>query len=47
MRITMNDGVELAVEVSGEGPGLLLVHGLGGWKNDWADHVAALKHQRL
>jgi pimeloyl-ACP methyl ester carboxylesterase len=42
MRITMNDGVELAVEVSGEGPGLLLVHGLGGWKVDFADHVAAL-----
>jgi pimeloyl-ACP methyl ester carboxylesterase len=42
MRITMNDGVELAVEVSGEGPGLLLVHGLGGWQLDFADHVEAL-----
>jgi pimeloyl-ACP methyl ester carboxylesterase len=42
MRIAMNDGVELAVEVSGEGPGLLLVHGLGGWKSDFADHVATL-----
>jgi pimeloyl-ACP methyl ester carboxylesterase len=42
MRITMNDGVELAVEVSGEGPGLLLVHGLGGAKVDFADHVATL-----
>jgi pimeloyl-ACP methyl ester carboxylesterase len=42
MRITMNDGVELAVEVTGEGPGLLLVHGLGGWKTDFADHVATL-----
>jgi pimeloyl-ACP methyl ester carboxylesterase len=42
MRITMNDGVELAVEVSGEGPGLLLVHGLGGGRVDFADHVATL-----
>jgi pimeloyl-ACP methyl ester carboxylesterase len=42
MRITMNDGVELAVEVAGEGPGLLLVHGLGGAKEDFADHVPAL-----
>jgi pimeloyl-ACP methyl ester carboxylesterase len=42
MRITMNDGVELAVEMSGEGPGLLLVHGLGGGKVDFADHVATL-----
>ena len=38
----MNDGVELAVEVAGEGPGLLLVHGLGGAKEDFADHVPAL-----
>jgi len=42
MRITMNDGVDLAVEVAGEGPGLLLVHGLGGWKEDFADHVPTL-----
>ena len=42
MRITMNDGVELAVHVAGEGPGLLLAHGLGGWKEDFADHVPAL-----
>jgi 2-succinyl-6-hydroxy-2,4-cyclohexadiene-1-carboxylate synthase len=42
MRITMNDGVELVVDVTGEGPGLLLVHGLGGWKEDFADHVATL-----
>ncbi len=38
----MNDGVELAVEVAGEGPGLLLVHGLGGWKDDFVDHVPTL-----
>jgi len=38
----MNDGVGLAVEVAGEGPGLLLVHGLGGAKEDFADHVPTL-----
>jgi 3-oxoadipate enol-lactonase len=42
MRITMNDGVGLAVEVVGDGPGLMLVHGLGGAKEDFADHVPAL-----
>jgi pimeloyl-ACP methyl ester carboxylesterase len=42
MRITMDDGVGLAVEISGEGPGLLLVHGLGGAKEDFADHVPTL-----
>ena len=38
----MNDGVDLVVDVTGEGPGLLLVHGLGGWKEDFADHVDTL-----
>jgi pimeloyl-ACP methyl ester carboxylesterase len=38
----MDDGVELAVEVAGTGPGLLLVHGFGGAKEDFADHVSAL-----
>lgn len=38
----MSDGVELVVDVTGEGPGLLLVHGLGGWKEDFADHVDTL-----
>ena len=38
----MNDGVGLAVEVAGEGPGLMLVHGLGGAKEDFADHVPVL-----
>jgi pimeloyl-ACP methyl ester carboxylesterase len=42
MRITMDDGVGLAVEVAGDGPGLVLVHGLGGAKEDFADHVATL-----
>jgi 3-oxoadipate enol-lactonase len=42
MKMTMDDGVGLAVEVAGEGPGLLLVHGLGGAKEDFADHVPTL-----
>lgn len=42
MRITMDDGVELAVQVAGSGPGLLLVHGFGGAKEDFGDHVDAL-----
>jgi pimeloyl-ACP methyl ester carboxylesterase len=42
MRITMNDGVWLAVEVVGDGPGLMLLHGLGGAKEDFADHVPTL-----
>ncbi len=39
MRITTSDGVGLAVEESGAGPGLILVHGFGGAKEDFADHV--------
>ena len=42
MRIKTDDGVELAVEVAGDGPGLLLVHGFGGAKEDFADHVPTL-----
>jgi pimeloyl-ACP methyl ester carboxylesterase len=42
MRITTSDGVGLAVEVAGAGPGLLLVHGFGGAKEDFADHVPTL-----
>lgn len=38
----MDDGVGLAVEVAGEGPGLILVHGFGGAKEDFADHVPTL-----
>ena len=38
----MNDGVGLAVEVVGDGPGLMLLHGLGGAKEDFADHVPTL-----
>ncbi|HEY5014739.1 MAG TPA: alpha/beta hydrolase [Acidimicrobiia bacterium] len=42
MRVRTDDGVELEVEVAGSGPGLLLVHGHGGAKEDFADHVERL-----
>jgi 3-oxoadipate enol-lactonase len=42
LKITTDDGVELAVEVAGSGPGLLLVHGHGGAKEDFDDHVERL-----
>jgi pimeloyl-ACP methyl ester carboxylesterase len=44
MRVTVDDGVGLAVEVAGpdDAPGLLLVHGFGGAKEDFADHVPEL-----
>jgi pimeloyl-ACP methyl ester carboxylesterase len=42
MRITTDDGVGLEVEVEGTGPGLLLLHGHGGAKEDFADHVPTL-----
>lgn len=42
MRILTDDGVELAAEVRGEGPALLLVHGFGGAKEDFADHLDSL-----
>jgi len=42
VRITTDDGVGLAVEVTGSGPGLVLVHGFGGAKEDFSDHVDAL-----
>lgn len=42
MRMTMDDGVALEVTDAGSGPGLLLVHGFGGAKEDFADHVDVL-----
>lgn len=42
MRITTSDGVGLEMEVSGRGPGLVLVHGFGGAKEDFSDHVPVL-----
>lgn len=42
MRIEMDDGVGLTVERVGDGPPVLLVHGFGGAKEDFADHVPCL-----
>jgi 3-oxoadipate enol-lactonase len=42
MRVRTDDGVELDVGIDGSGPGLLLVHGHGGAKEDFADHVERL-----
>jgi len=48
MRMTMDDGVALEVTLTGSGPGLLLVHGFGGAKEDFADHVESLgAHHRV
>ena len=42
IRVHTDDGVSLAVIVMGSGPGLLLVHGHGGCKEDFADHAPKL-----
>ncbi len=42
MRIVTDDGVGLEVEDRGRGPALVLVHGFGGAKEDFADHVEVL-----
>lgn len=42
MRIVTEDGIGLEATVTGSGPALLLVHGFGGAKEDFADHVPAL-----
>ncbi len=42
MRVAMDDGVGLVVESSGHGAPVLLVHGFGGAKEDFADQVPAL-----
>lgn len=39
--VVTDDGVRLVAEVRGSGPGLLLVHGFGGLKEDFADHAGA------
>jgi 3-oxoadipate enol-lactonase len=46
VRVRTDDGVGLATLVAGpeEAPGLLLVHGIGGAKEDFADHVDAFAH---
>ena len=49
--VTTDDGVALAMSVTGsnnDAPTLLLVHGFGGAKEDFADHVEALaRHHRV
>lgn len=42
MRIRTDDGVDLEVTDRGSGPALVLVHGFGGAKEDFADHVDEL-----
>jgi pimeloyl-ACP methyl ester carboxylesterase len=42
MRVVVDDGVGLEVVVRGTGPTLVLVHGFGGVKEDFADHLDAL-----
>jgi 2-succinyl-6-hydroxy-2,4-cyclohexadiene-1-carboxylate synthase len=39
MQVTVDDGTTLEVEVTGSGPALFLVHGFGGAKEDFSDHV--------
>lgn len=40
--VTTDDGVTLVGQRAGSGPGLVLVHGHGGAKEDFADHLDAL-----
>src|SRR4029079_11448987 len=35
---SVGDGVQLSVEVAASGPGLMLVHGFGGAKEDFLEH---------
>lgn len=42
MRVTVDDGTGLEVREAGHGPAVLLVHGFGGAKEDFADHLDAL-----
>ena len=42
MRVQVDDGTGLEVRETGAGPALLLVHGFGGAKEDFVDHVEAL-----
>lgn len=42
MQVTVDDGIGLAVRVAGSGPGLVLVHGFGGAKEDFSDQFELL-----
>ena len=46
MQVRTDDGVDLAVVQAGEGPPLLLVHGLGGAKEDFTEHFDRLSRRR-
>ena len=48
MRVTVDDGVELAVEVLGDGPPFVMIHGFTGAKEDFADDAPRLaEHHRV
>src|SRR5947208_1525011 len=48
LRVTTDDGVGLAVEVAGDGSGLLMMHGFTGAKEDFTDHLDAFaRHSRV
>lgn len=48
MRIEVEPGVELEVAVRGDGPTLVCLHGFGGAKEDFADHLDSLaQHRRV
>jgi len=48
MRVTVDDGVELAVEVLGDGPAFVMVHGFTGAKEDFSDDAPRLaEHHRV
>jgi pimeloyl-ACP methyl ester carboxylesterase len=42
VRVTVDDGTGLEVREAGHGPAVLLVHGFGGAKEDFADHLEPL-----
>jgi 3-oxoadipate enol-lactonase len=42
VRVTVDDGTGLEVREAGHGPAVILVHGFGGAKEDFADHLEAL-----
>ena len=45
MLVTVDDGVSLEVLVTGSGPALFLVHGFGGAKEDFSDHIESLSRE--
>ncbi|MSO79067.1 MAG: alpha/beta fold hydrolase [Acidimicrobiia bacterium] len=44
MRVTTDDGVGLAVEVTGTGAPLVMIHGFTGVKDDFSDHLDVFAH---